>query len=237
MSNYTVEDTTASGLLSAAGDTVYCEYDDEAKTEADALPPLVLQWDKSGSKLVVVCGENASGKSFLRRIVQTICADAKVECIALSVEGRRTVSYNPWLAMVYGDESTHSTGANSGYIVRASIRTSLERTNPHVIFLDEPDLGLSDGWAACAGRTLAEFVRKENPTLQACFVVSHSKALIAELAAVNPQFVYVGDDRKIESLSAWLEAPTPRYESLEDLATLGTNRFRRISRRRKSLNT
>lgn len=179
-------------------------------------------------KLTVVVGENASGKSFLRRVIGAICAQAekKTEYIPISMEGRRNVGMMPWLSMVYGDESWQATGVNSTGTVTTGIRTSQGRTERHVVFWDEPDLGLSDSWAAGMGVKFAEFSRKPPKHLVGCFVVTHNKALVAQLLDTNPHYLHVGTppEKAPQSLQEWFEAPVKP----KDLDTLGEQAHKRF---------
>ena len=88
------------GLLETALSLDYFTADDDGVT---AIPYHHVPGPRS--KLVVVVGDNAGGKSFFRRIIQALCQKAKVECIAISAEGRRQIGHAPWLTFVYGDES------------------------------------------------------------------------------------------------------------------------------------
>lgn len=178
------------------------------------------------ARLVVIVGENASGKSFVRRVVQGVHAQEKrTEVINISMEARRTVAYNPMLAFVYGDESWESTGDNSSQTILGAMKTSAAREEEHSIFWDEPDLGLSDGWAACAGREIARFMKKPPEHLLGAYIVTHSKPLASELVKSNPIFIFVGETPRVESLQDWLARPAPVYESLAELGEIGHKRF------------
>jgi hypothetical protein len=169
-----------------------------------------------------VPGENASGKSFFRRLVTAICREAKVEAMPISMEGRGG-EYGGLRGFIYGDESWQSTGENSAHTVLAGISTCRSRETPHVVFWDEPDLGLSDGWAAGAGVALREFAADLPKMTYGAFIVTHSRALVRELLPVEPHFVYFGDDAP-ESLAAWVDAKVKPL----DLAKLGETSHRRF---------
>jgi len=198
----------------------------------DEYPAITLQVapNKTKPSLAVIVGENANGKSFVRRVVKEAYQRLDMECIALSVQGRRQVAYNPMLVFVYGDEDTRSTGDNSVGTILGAMKTSAGREKPHAIFWDEPDLGLSEGWAACAGREIAAFLKKKPELLQGVFLVTHSRPMLRELRHLNPLFVYVGEDRQFNSLDEWLDAPIPTYGKLGDLQAAGLARFRKLSR-------
>jgi hypothetical protein len=158
-------------------------------------------------KLVVIVGDNASGKSFCRRIIQAMCQKAKVECIAISAEGRRKIAYSPWLTLVYGDEEYEATGVNSVGTVLQGINTCRARTSEHVIFWDEPDLGLSDAWARGVGKKFCAFAQDPPRHTSAAFIVSHRKALVRELLPANPSYLHLGVDGSLAppTLQDWLD--------------------------------
>lgn len=205
-------------------------FQDQGKNGSVPIPAVYKAGD---SPLTLVVGENASGKSFFRRIIGAICAQAKekTEYIPISMEGRRSTSYMPWLAMVYGDESWQATGAISASTVATGIKTSQGRDSRHVVFWDEPDLGLSDSWAAGVGVKLREFTKNPPKHLTAAFVVTHSKALVSQILDTNPSYLHLGTppDQAPQSLMEWFEAPViPR--DIDDLAELSHKRFKSIQR-------
>lgn len=212
---------SASGLVKHALELLYFqEFEGEV-----AIPAF---WRESSGKMVFVVGENASGKSFFRRVVGAICqqAKSKTEYIPISMEGRRTVSYNPWLSFVYGDEGYQATGVLSSNTVITGVKTSEGRTGRHVIFWDEPDIGLSDSWSAGLGDKLNEFIKNPPEHLVASFVVTHSKSLVARVLDSNPHYLHLGTppDEAPQSLQAWFEQPIkPR-----DITKLGAESHRRF---------
>jgi len=181
--------------------------------------------------LVVVLGENASGKSFLRRVIQQICREVAIECIHLSMEGRggEMGGMQALRSMVYGNERECSTGANSVKTVLHGIRTCQAREARHVIFWDEPDLGLAEGGCVGMGQTIAAYARAPNPLTVAAIVVTHSKPLVRELATVSPHYLHLGTapEAAPPTVQAWLDAPVvPR--SLESIVEAGHARRRLI---------
>ena len=106
-----------------------------------------VRGEAGSGKLIVVTGENASGKSFFRRIVRSLCSRAKTECIHISMEGRAGdgMSFGGLRPFVYGDENQQSTGENSAGAVLGGIRTCRAREEAHVMVWDEPESRLV-GW-------------------------------------------------------------------------------------------
>lgn len=183
------------------------------------------------SPLIVIVGDNASGKSFCRRIVQVLCKENKIECMPISAEGRRHISHAPWLTFVYGDEDTQATGVNSMNTVLVGIRTSTNREHQHVIFWDEPDFGLSPSWAAGVGQKLCGFAQEPPDKLVTACVVTHSRDLVRELLPAKPFYLHLGTDPREapKTLEEWIEQrPVPRNP--EDLPGLSHKRFKAIQR-------
>lgn len=219
------EFSSPTALLDIILDLAYFHEDGEH-------PPAIPFHRVDGAgKVILIVGDNASGKSFCRRIVQLICRDANVECMAISVEGRRKVSYMPWLTFVYGDEEHEATGVNSTHTVLTGVKTSEGREGKHVIFWDEPDLGLSESWAAGIGQKLCAFAQNPPEHLQAALIVSHSRALVREMLPANPFYLHLGvrAEEAPPTLKDWVERPvTPRDPEM--LPKMSRERFKKIQR-------
>lgn len=193
--------------------------------------PYVWKPEKADNPLVVVVGENAGGKSFFRRCVSAVCADKanKVECIPISMEGRRQVAYNIGLSFVYGSEDWEATGVNSISTVLTGISTCRARTSAHVIIWDEPDIGLSEGNAASVGKAIADFTKEPPPHTKASIVITHRKALVEQLAPIQPHYLFLGDAEAPETLTSWLTAP-PVVRPLEEVKGRSRERFLAIQK-------
>lgn len=217
----TSEITTALSLVERALDLRFFHPEDG---QPAAIP---FHFAPGADPLVVVVGPNAGGKSFFRRVLMALCQDQKTEAIHISMEGRRRIGERPWLAMVYGDELRHSTGVNSINTVLTGVSTCRSREQPHVIIWDEPDLGMSEGAAASVGRVVAEFATAPPPALMASVVITHRKALVAELLAARPHYLHLGTAEAPPSLEEWLAAP-PLVRPLEAIRDEAHARFLRL---------
>ena len=122
-----------------------------------------------------------------------------------------------------------ATGVNSIRTVLAGIKTCRDRDKPHVIFWDEPDIGLSEGNAASVGKAIADFMADPPKHTKASVVVTHRKALVSELAAANPHYLYLGDADAPGSLEEWLVLP-PVVRPLEEVQERALKRFRAIQK-------
>jgi hypothetical protein len=195
-------------------------------------PAIPFHWVISKGKLVVLVGENAAGKSFVRRLVSAMCRDVKIEAIPISMEARSggSMMYGPARAMVYGDEGHFATGVNTSNLVQTGIRTCNGRTESHVIFWDEPDLGLSDNAAAGAGAAIREFASNASQHTRAIFVATHSRYLVRELLPIKPHYLHLGlGDSAPATLEEWTERPVTPVD-LEELQKAGHARFKAIQK-------
>ena len=212
---------TASKLLDHALSLDYFQPDGNRKA-------IIPYFRVSGrDPLAVLVGDNASGKSFARRIITLIANQEKVEPMRVSMEDRSGGGIMN--AFVYGAEQWESTGQISARTVEMGISSAQSREREHIIFWDEPDLGLSDDWAAGVGVAIRDFAMKPPKLTRGIFVVTHSKALVSQLLPAKPHYVYFGDGKPPATLAQWVDRPVvPR-----DITTLGDishKRFRRIQK-------
>ena len=163
---------------------------------------LKATWQKGAADFAVIVGPNASGKSVFRRLVSMKARDQEAESIHLSMEGRTDTTTGVVRAFLYGDEHDSSTGHLSANLVIGGISTALGRDSPHVIFWDEPDVGLSDEYAAGAAQAIVKFVKEKKEHTKAVFVVTHRRSMVLELAKANPHVVLFGGEHA--TLHAWL---------------------------------
>lgn len=185
----------------------------------DVKPPISALFSastsQSPSRVLAVTGPNAGGKSLFRRVLAQLCRLEGIECMDPSMELRVQSGFGR--LMVFGSESDESTGANSAASVLAGIRTCRGRTKRHVIIFDEPDIGLSEGYAAGMGRTLQRFGRELPEHTVGMVIITHSRPLLRELGT-DPHYIHIGDEHGPNSLRKYLElVETPmEIETLKD---------------------
>ena len=192
--------------------------------EIDGRTAIPAIYTPGSSKLVLVLGENASGKSLFRRAASLAVHQGRVssyegraiprgafpmsEFIGLSMQGRS----GQYSSMIYGDESRSSTGENSARAVTMGIQTATNRRLTHALYWDEPDIGMTAGLAAGAGMAIRAFIQTDTPLTQAVFVTTHSEALVRVLMECDPHYIYLGDAEGPRTLEQWLAQqsnPTP----------------------------
>lgn len=184
-------------------------------------------------KILLVTGENAAGKSFFFQALHG-WARAHFDLVGISVSIRertgsgRSEDGGMRRMMMFGDESVQSTGACSvGVIERAFDNISEAR---RFLMLDEPELGLSDGYAIALGRYLAQQASAMPEGSAGLVVVTHHRGLARALAdelGQTPSFVFMrarGEQACLD-FQSWLSHVESR--SVEDLLVLSTLGFER----------
>lgn len=208
--------------------------------------PAIYQPGAEGSKLVLVLGENAAGKSLFRRVVNMVTHRGKKaeygdpeikpgphavqEFLGLSMQGRTSGGFAS--SCVYGEESYHSTGENSAHTLTGGLSNAAGRAYKTILYYDEPGIGMSARVAAGAGVTIRQFIeRDEAPLVQAIFVTAHEPALIRQLASLSPHYVYLGDEDGPKTLVDWLAAQEdPEPVMPEVLKERARERFRLVQK-------
>jgi hypothetical protein len=176
-------------------------------------PAIPYLWVKGSVPLFLVLGENAGGKSFFRRCVRQLTRHETSieEVIHISMEGRAGPNndFGALKSFVYGDEVWQSTGENSAVTVETAIRTCQGRENSHLLYWDEPDIGMSDGAAAGLGIVLAQFVDKLPEHTKGVFVTTHNRVMVEQLLRLQPHYIHLGcaADQAPPTLEAWIKRP------------------------------
>lgn len=164
-------------------------------------------------RVMVVMGENCTGKSFFVETLRTWASAQGVVSICVSIRERTGAgSYDGGMrrTMMFGDESEHSTGATSvGVVNRAfdNMKNRHDEGHKCLLVLDEPELGLSEGYSAAMGTWLARLARDLPESSAGVVFVTHSRALVRALTeelGQPPTTVGLGTPR---DLSSWLRAP------------------------------
>ena len=219
-------DFTATDPVTLVKDCLILDY---FHPNEEGVVPIPLCFTEGQGKLILALGENASGKSFFRRVVQSVCKLVGMECIHLSMQGRASRTPDMGIArlFVYGQEDDNSTGQNSARTVLGAIKTSQGREGKHVLFWDEPDIGLSDSWAASVGISIREFLENSPDQLVAAVIVTHNKELVKQLLPAKPHLLSFRDSPY--TLDGWLTSPVePKPLSL--LQELSSARFHLIQK-------
>lgn len=181
--------------------------------------PCPTRYEAGTRPILIVSGSNAGGKSlYLRALSAQLQAGAKPAPEVMLISMNLRIQPDIRRAFIFGEDKTSSTENISVRTALAGIRNSRDRTHPHILMLDEPDIGLSEGYQKALGEELAAYAADLPPSALGFVLVSHSRALIAPFVHLRPAFVRVGDD--LRPTRQWLtEGDLPRSRS--DLVELG----------------
>lgn len=179
--------------------------------------------------IIVITGENAMGKSFVRRLYQVVFNKySTIECIHISQQGRS--SSGIMKAFIYGAEDYESTGQITCRTILGGINTCNSRENEHTIIWDEPDIGLSDSYAAGVGVKIREFVENLPKLTFGVIVITHSKYLVKQLLPLNPHYLRIGDNKSLENFLKERVKP----KNIQELEDRALETFRKISKMMKN---
>jgi hypothetical protein len=189
-------------------------------------------------RVLIVAGENCSGKSLL---VQGLLGWGRhhheISPIEVSIRqrvGGGTAQMGGFARMMmFGDETEQSTGATSVSVLGGAFGTVESRAKDGksaLLVLDEPELGLSDGYAHAMGTHLAQKALALPDSACGLVVVTHSRGLssaLAEEMGEQPSFLKLG---LAQDWAQWLQGEPPRTVSeLLQLSTLGRDRWRIVN--------
>lgn len=195
-------------------------------------------------RIVLVVGDNTSGKSFFVDNLRRIAADMydDVSTISISIRERTGSGLSEMAgirrAMMFGDESEQSTGAVSAAMVKksfANMESRLQDGKRVILVLDEPEMGLSENFHRAVGELIAkETTAMSNPGDFSVLVVTHSRKLGAGLLdtlaysaePVVPTSLVMGD---YPNLASWFA--DDRNKSVDELLALhdkGRDNFRAV---------
>lgn len=230
------------------GSCKYGEHDCPAQYVAPALARKVLEDSRyfaeddspfngrlydGDNRLTLIVGENASGKSLFFRVMNAYAKrDHDITGITISIR-ERTDSSVPFRRMfMYGDEAEQSTGATSFKTIEMGFKTANgDKQGKTLLMIDEPEMGLSDGYARALGEYLGQQARRLEDNCHGLVVVTHNRPLVAGLLAglrAEPTFVCLGVDPV--DLSSWrAREETRTVEDLFALKDVSLERWRKTS--------
>lgn len=192
------------------------------------------------SRLLMLSGENAGGKSLFGRLYAQRSREAGLRCIDVTMARRTAGAGASGLerAMVYGSnlDDANSSGCVSLRSVMGAVRTCRDWTDPHRLLFDEPDVGLSESYQSALGQWLAPFLLDLPRATAGRLLITHSRPMVSAIldhAAAHvlprPHLMRIGDD--LRPTAEWIErGPLPRTaEDLEALAAGNDARRRAAS--------
>lgn len=190
-------------------------------------------------QVLLVVGENCSGKSFFVESLRAWSAHHHgMASICVSIRERTGSGLSDMSglrrSMMFGDECEQSTGACSARVVEtafSNVHSWAEAGRKPVLVLDEPEIGLSDGYARAMGQYLGQQAKTIPPGACGVVIVTHSRTLAGALRdelGVTPSFVRL---EAVQDFDAWVVSVEHRsVEELLTLRELNHERWRQVSK-------
>jgi hypothetical protein len=218
--------------------TIAIDFLEGSRLWGEKLLPFEATLEPGHSRTILVAGENCSGKSFF---VEGLRAwshhHAKLSTICVSIRERTGAGLYEGAsfrrAMMFGDETEHSTGATSVHATGTAFNTLRSRSQDDgksaMLVLDEPELGLSEGFSRAMGTFIGQEVGRLHEGSAGVVVVTHSRALAQALRlelGEQPTFVKLGAPMGFET---WLQEPEEHtVEELLELKKTDHERWRAV---------
>lgn len=148
------------------------------------------------STILLVTGDNASGKSLFRRVLATYYQKQQLETITLSQQARSQSGLPR--AVIYGDEEDEATGAISANALSKSFH---QRTKPYVLIFDEPEIGMGEEAQLGAAIFLQQHCSNLPQNCEGIVLFTHSRILISSLKHMT-HFIWLHHPN--HSVNDWL---------------------------------
>lgn len=162
---------------------------------------------EDGVKALMVVGDNAAGKSFLRRLLTHFIKEHNKDIEVLHFSQQQRSTGGVIRAMMYGSEDDEATGAMSAKIVLGAIRNSRSRdkeNRKHVMIFDEPEIGMSEELALGSAVYLRDELAKDWPKhLLGIVVMSHSRHMVGTLSQL-PKSKFLKLHEPAVTLESWV---------------------------------
>lgn len=194
--------------------------------------PFSYHFQEGDGRIMILAGDNATGKSLFSQMVSLAAFHThEVEPMIVSMVRRTTSGLGR--AMTYGDESCQSTGEMSASVSLKALRnlpSRLEEYGAGMVILDEPDIGLSEGFSYAFGEKVALMVNSlPGDQDWNLLITSHSRKMLQGLVDHldrRPTFVHTQEPKTLEG---WLsETPQRSVAELEAMMTDWIHDFRRV---------
>jgi hypothetical protein len=184
--------------------------------------------------VLVVTGENASGKSLafliLNNLVRSFGKEDKIDVLVMDIGMSRRTRSGIERAFMFGDEHLDSTGNISIKVMQTGVANSRSKDQHHYLMLDEPDIGVGEGYHSAIGQFLGDFAASLPEKCLGLIVATHSRKITRKLLDAGASSLRLGSD--LRDVKEWVTHGDIE-KSLDDLVALKTislERFRGVSK-------
>lgn len=195
-------------------DKKYAFFTARMKDGSDPFETITVN-ERENSRVIILYGENASGKSLFATVIEQYLREKKIACRAAAMRNRTGGGIE--VAFVFGDERRQSTGATSVSVADKALTTTAKEEKAAVAILDEPDLGLSSYYSRAFGKYVAESIAAMDDN-KGLILISHSPTLIGSFLDNNEVPVTTIGINTDNSLEDWIKKED--CASIEELLNL-----------------
>lgn len=187
-----------------------------------------LNLRKGSCRVAIIYGDNASGKSYIARLIETEYRKSEIPSRSVSVKNRTSGGIES--SLIFGREGRQSTGATSLKVMNKALNSAEQDRYRSLLVLDEPNLGLSKRYSRALGIHLAQ--RIEEMEKLDIVIVSHDEQFIKTLLDnLTETPTTLGINTKL-SLNDWLnDDEVACLEELYGLSDLATAKRKAINKR------
>lgn len=214
---------------------VWQEFLDMEKFNADRERLFPSRLDVgSREDVLVVTGENASGKSLafliLNNLVRSFGKEDKIDVLVMDIGMSRRTKSGIEKAFMFGDEHLDSTGNISIKVMQTGVANSRNKESYHYLMLDEPDIGVGEGYHNAIGQYLSEFAAALPEKCLGLVVATHSRKITRKLLDTGASSLRLGSD--LRHVKEWVMHGDIEKSlgDLEALKTISLERFRGVSK-------
>lgn len=179
-------------------------------------------------RVLVIAGANCTGKSLTLDVFQAFLKKYHKASSAMTLSMRQRENYGS--SFIFPTEQGHSSGANCVSLMSSAFHnanTWASEGRKLLLALDEPERGLSPGYARALGEYLGTEALKLHENMFGLLVIAHDRALLrglAEALGTPPTMIFMQD--KVDGLG---EPGTTLPATAWDTWLDGTNEYRTIA--------
>lgn len=183
----------------------------------------------NSSSITFIYGENASGKSLIARLYQSVIRSGNTNHSVRSVSVANRTRSGIEKAMIFGDETEQSTGETSFKVMRLALNSLAKDSKEGVVILDEPDIGLSAKYSRSFGKYIADFVKEHEQNGKQLVIISHNDTFLKSVIKHYEQpYNEIGVNTSM-TLNEWLDDESDySIEDLELLPSIALEKWRGI---------
>jgi len=175
---------------------------DESRKNLKIKSPLYVNFQENDSKLYVITGENATGKSYFIKTITAMSKQNNIKPYHMGMISRSSGLYDEggehfWSIV---PEEVASTGENSALLLLNGLEGIFKHDTKSVILLDEPTFGFSIGYQKVIADYIANFSVNIPLHLQGLIVCAHDYILLSKLSEIPHNHLRFGDDRTLKQV-------------------------------------